>query len=240
MSISQSVVFLTGASSGIGRATALALAHSGVRIVLAARRIERLAALAEEIQATTPSTALAVQMDIADERDIQRAMQQTREAFGSIDVLINNAGLGHFASSVVDMDMDIVDRMMNVNFRGAVLCCKYALPDMLARQSGSIINILSIAAKTGVANASGYAASKFALRGFAESLFMEVRSHNIRVVNICPGSVATEFFDVASYNHPNIGKALQPSDIAATVLTALSLPQNAAITELEIRPTNPR
>lgn len=239
MNLSQSVVVLTGASSGIGRETALSLARQGAHIVLAARRLEKLLELATEIQTTTPGKALAIEMDVAKERDIRRAVQQTHDTFGTIDILINNAGFGYFAS-VLDMDMETVDRMMDVNFRGAVLCTKHTLPDMLARKQGTIINILSIAAKTGVANGSGYAASKFALRGFAESLFMEVRNDNIRVVNICPGSVATEFFDVASYSHPNISKALQPSDIAAAVLTALSLPQNATIMELEIRPTNPK
>lgn len=239
MNLSQTVVFLTGASSGIGRATAVALAHSGAHIALAARRLDKLQALVTEIHTTTPGKALAIQVDVANEQDVRNAMQSTRDALGPIHVLINNAGFGYF-SSAVDMDMDVMDRMMNVNFRGAVLCTKHALPDMLAREQGTIINILSIAAKTGIANGSGYAASKFALRGYAESLFMEVRNNNIRVVNICPSSVATEFFDVASYNHPHISKALQPNDIAATVLTALQLPQNATVMELEIRPTNPK
>lgn len=239
MLLHDQTAIVTGASSGIGRAIATTLARNGANVVLAARRADKLAEVAEEIQATTPARVLVVQTDVTQENDIRELVRTTTETFGKVDILINNAGFGYFAS-VLEMDMDTVDNMMNVNLRGAMMCVQHIVPGMMERRHGSIVNILSIAAKNGVKNGSAYAASKFALRGFAESLFMEVRDHDIRVVNICPGSVATEFFDRAEFAHPNIDKALRPDDIAATVLTALSLPQNANISELEIRPTNPR
>ncbi len=238
MDIFQKTAVVTGASSGIGTAIALDLARAGASVVLAARRIKRLQELATLIQTTTESKALAVEADIANQSDIDELMSAATSGFGPVDILINNAGLGYFAP-VHELDMQQVDHVLRVNLIGAMLCTKAVLPSMMERRTGTIINILSIAAKNGVKNGSAYAASKFALRGFAESLFMEVRQYNIRVINICPGSVATEFFDQAGYQHPNIEKALHPEDIAAAVMTALSLGQHANISELEIRPTNP-
>lgn len=239
MILQNQTAVVTGASSGIGRAIANTLARNGSNVVLAARRTDRLEAIAGEIHTTTSARVLIARTDVAQEDDIRTLVRTAEDTFGRVDILINNAGFGYFAP-VQELDMDTVEQMLNVNLRGAMLCTKYVLPGMMERRHGSIVNILSIAAKNGVKNGSAYAASKFALRGFAESVFMEVRDHDIRVVNICPGSVATEFFDRADYDHPNIDKALRPDDIAATVLTALSLPQNANISELEIRPTNPR
>lgn len=239
MILHDQTAIVTGASSGIGRAIATTLARNGANVVLAARHADKLEEVAAEIQATTSARTLVVPTDVAQEDDIRELVRTTTETFGKVDILINNAGFGYFAS-VLELDMETVDRMMSVNLRGAMLCTKYVLSGMIERRHGSIVNILSIAAKNGVKNGSAYAASKFALRGFAESLFMEVREHDIRVINICPGSVATEFFDKAEQAHPNISKALHAQDIAATVLTALALPQNANISELEIRPTNPR
>jgi NADP-dependent 3-hydroxy acid dehydrogenase YdfG len=239
MILQEQTAIVTGASSGIGRAIALTLARNGANVVLAARSADKLEEVAREIRSTTQARALVVPTDVAQENDIRTMVHRATETFGQVDILVNNAGFGYFAS-VAELDMETVDRMMSVNLRGAMLCVQHVLSGMMERRHGSIINILSIAAKNGVKNGSAYAASKFALRGFAESLFMEVREYDIRVVNICPGSVATEFFDRAEQTHPNISKALRAEDIAETVLTALSLPQNANISELEIRPTNPR
>lgn len=238
MNLSQRIAVVTGASSGIGTAIAVELARAEASVVLAARRIDRLQEVAHRIHTETPGKAFAVQTDITNPADITSLFAQTAGTFGHADILVNNAGLGYFAP-VHELDMEQVEHVLRVNLIGAIQCTQSVLPAMIERRSGTIVNILSIAAKNGVKNGSAYAAAKFALRGFAESLFMEVRQYNIRVVNICPGSVATEFFDQAGYQHPNIAKALQPDDIAKAVIAAVSLGAHANVSEIEIRPTNP-
>ena len=158
---------ITGATSGIGRETALAFAKAGVRVVIAGRRKARLAALASEIEATG-GKALAVATDVAQPKQVERLIERAAKAFKQIDILVNNAGVG-IAARFDELALEDFRRLMEVNFWGAVYACKAAVPIMKRQKSGGvIINVSSILGKRGVPFETAYCASKFALAGFSE------------------------------------------------------------------------
>ncbi len=236
--LQEKTVVVTGASAGIGRATALRLAAEGAHVVLAARREERLLALAEEINdSATPGQALAVVTDVKREQDIVRLAASAQRRIGGVDILVNNAGCGYVAP-VARIDAEKLDEVMQVNFRGAVLCTKYMIRDMLERRSGAVVNIGSVSSKSGWATGTPYVASKFALRGFALCLWAEVHNYNVRVINLYPDYVATEFFDAMDAELPGIERAIEPQSIAEIIVGALRLPENTNVVELEVRPTS--
>ncbi len=198
VSIQGKVVIVTGASSGIGAATAREFARAGAKVVLAARRLDRLEALAAEIDAMgTGAQALAVAADLSRLDDIQRLIEQTLARFGRIDVLFNNAGFGRLDwLEKLDPAKDI-QAQVQVNVLGVLLTTRLVLPHMLAQQGGHILNMASVAGLVGTPTYTIYAASKFAVRGFSEALRREVAPWNIRVSVIYPGGVATEFAEHA-------------------------------------------
>jgi short-subunit dehydrogenase len=186
------VVLITGASSGIGAATARRLAAAGYRVVLAARRLERLQALQAEI-AAAGGTALALAADVANPADSEALVARSLAAYGQIDVLINNAGFGRTQwLEALDPQADIVAQI-NVNLTGAILLTRAVVPHMLARRQGHIINMSSLAGLMATPTYSVYAASKFGLRGFSEALRREVGVFNIHVSVVYPGGVDTDF-----------------------------------------------
>lgn len=236
--LTDQTAVVTGASAGIGRAIAARLAAEGANVVLAARREERLVALAEEInRAAAGGRALPVAADLTREEDIVRLAEIARRELGGVDILVNNAGHGYFAA-VTKIDAARLDEIMKVNFVAAVLCTKYLLPDMLERKSGAIINVGSVSGKRGWAGGTPYVASKFALRGFAECLWAEVKSSNVRVINLYPTYVASDFFEVARVRFPNLDQVLTPETLAEVVIGALRLPGNANVLELDLALTN--
>ncbi|MEO5930388.1 MAG: SDR family NAD(P)-dependent oxidoreductase [Candidatus Kapaibacterium sp.] len=237
MRLHGTVVLVTGGSSGIGAAVARMLAAEGATIVLASRNEGKLRQVAETLP--DRSRTLIIPTDVGDEEQVRGMIEKTIKGFGKIDVLVNNAGFGVFGS-IVDLTSEEFDRVLRVNLRGTFLCMKYALPGMYERNRGTVINISSLAGKHGFAGGAAYCSSKFGVMGLAECAFNEARSHNVRMVTICPGSVDTMFFDEANTTSPNRDKILQPEDVAATVLLALTLPERALVRELDIRPTNPR
>jgi short-subunit dehydrogenase len=184
-------VVITGASSGIGRATALEMARRGAKVVLAARRIVLLDEVAAACRALGVQ-ASAVAADITRREDCVRLIA----AAGDVDVLVNNAGFGIFGP-LATADPDDLHAMMETNFFGAVNCTQAALPGMLARGAGTIVNVSSIAGIMGYAGMGGYCASKFAIIGFTEALRDEVLSKGVRVALVCPGTTETGFFDTA-------------------------------------------
>jgi 3-oxoacyl-[acyl-carrier protein] reductase len=227
---------ITGASSGIGRAIALRFAREGAHLVIAARREALLRSLAEEIHAISPrSRVLVVPTDLRDPEQVRRMVEYAHAEFGALEIVVNNAGVGYFAP-VTELELPLIEELWAVNVRAAILCTHYVVPRMLERKRGTLIYIASLAGKHGVKNGSVYAATKFALRGFAESVFLEVRSANIRVAVICPGSVATEFAGMGSTPRE---RALQAEHVAEAALLAASLPIGATVSEIELRPTNP-
>jgi NADP-dependent 3-hydroxy acid dehydrogenase YdfG len=164
-----------------------------------------------------------------------KSLQDTIDKCGTIDILVNNAGVGVFKEAV-DLQVDEFDQMWNLNMRGTFLMTRAVLGRMIQARSGSVVNICSLAGKTGLRGGSGYAASKRAMRGFANSLMFEVREHNIRVITIFPGSVDTSF---SSNNNKHVPGIPTPQDIASTVAFAVTAPEHAMFSEIDVRPTNP-
>jgi NAD(P)-dependent dehydrogenase (short-subunit alcohol dehydrogenase family) len=190
---------ITGATSGIGRETALEFVRSGARVVVAGRRKQRLTELVSEIE-SKGGRALAVATDVADQSQVENLISKTVERFGRIDILVNNAGVG-LAARFDQMSLEDFRRLMDINFWGAVYACKAALPVMQKQQEGGvIINVSSIMGKRGVPFETAYCASKFALAGFSEALRTEVMTDKIDVSTIFPGAVETEIFETSA-NH---------------------------------------
>lgn len=188
MNLSGKTALITGASSGIGRASALEMARRGVHVILVARRSEPLEKTALECRAFGVE-ATAVVTDVTD----REACFRLAEAFPAVDVLVNNAGFAVF-DAVAEAQAGDLRGMMETNYFGAVHCAQAVLPQMLARRSGTIVNVGSIAGIMGFARMSGYCATKFALAGFSEALRDEVLSQGVRVALVCPGTTETDFF----------------------------------------------
>jgi short-subunit dehydrogenase len=190
------VAVVTGASSGIGTGLARMLARRGARVVLVARRRERLDALAAEI-AAAGGTALAVACDVGDRASVAAAASSVVERFGRVDLLINNAGYNRHAL-FKDHDVEDMERMMRVNYFGMVYWIKAVLPAMRAQGSGWIVNLSSVAGKLGQPDEAAYAATKFAVAGLSESLAYELDPLGIHVLCVYPALVRTEMFDAAT------------------------------------------
>jgi 3-oxoacyl-[acyl-carrier protein] reductase len=238
MLLKDKVAIVTGASRGIGKSIALLFSKEGAKISTIARTEHDLKKLKDEIE-STGGKCLIFKGDVSDENDVKNAVEKTIQEFGRIDILVNNAGFGIY-KPVVELTTDEFDKMVAVNFRGVFLFTKYVLPYMMKQNSGVIINISSIAGTLGVKNMAVYSATKWAVNGFTESIMHEVREYNIRVASLCPGSVDTNFSNVAGSNPPARDKVLKPEDVAQTALLIATLPERAMLSHLILRPTNPR
>jgi 3-oxoacyl-[acyl-carrier protein] reductase len=237
---SNKIAVITGAGKGIGKATAELFLKEGAKVILTSRNIADLEIFRQENSINKDNITLT-SGDISKEATINKIIDESINKFGKIDILVNNAGFGIF-DDLVDSKLDDFDAMFNTNVRALYMLTKGFLPSMIKERSGTIINIASVAGKQGFATGSIYCASKHAVMGLSKALMLEVRKYNIRVVAICPGSVATEFFRDESQTVLSSSResVLQAGDIAESILLAASLPENAMISELEIRPTNPR
>jgi NAD(P)-dependent dehydrogenase (short-subunit alcohol dehydrogenase family) len=190
-----STVVVTGATSGIGRETALAFASAGANVVVAGRRVERLQELVDTIG---PDAALAVPTDVADETQVTALIANAVARFTRVDVLVNNAGIGA-AARFGDLSLAEFRRIMDVNFWGAVHACRAAVPRMKSQPGGGVImNVSSILGKRGMPFETAYCASKFALAGFSEALRTEVMADGIDVTTIFPGAVESEIWESAT------------------------------------------
>lgn len=184
------VVWLTGASSGIGEATAYALAHEGARLVLSARRAAELERVAEAC--SLPSDKIMVlPFDVTDLEAMPELTRQVIDRFGHIDMLINNAGISQ-RSHALDTELSVDRQLLEVNYMGVVALTKAVLPDMIARQSGQIITVASMAGIVATPKRSSYAAAKSAIIGFMDALRAEIHQHNIHIGVVCPGYVHTD------------------------------------------------
>jgi 3-oxoacyl-[acyl-carrier protein] reductase len=228
---------VTGATEGIGRATAFALGRAGWRIGICARTAPKVQALVAELRAAGIDAAGAAG-DVGVEPDAARIVRTIDAAIGPIDTLVNNAGVAVF-KSFLEQTLDDWDRTMATNVRSLFLMTRAVLPGMIERRSGAIVNVASLAGKNGVKGATAYSASKHAVLGFSRSLMLEVRTVGIRVVAICPGSVDTDL--IRSQEDPAAPprRILHADDVAATIRSALELPQRALVSELDVRPANP-
>jgi 3-oxoacyl-[acyl-carrier protein] reductase len=207
-SLNDKVVLVTGASQGIGRATALALAEAGAKVAIAARSTEKLASLAAEI-AAAGGEALAVPMDVADAAQVKTGFQQLLAKFGKIDILVNNAAITR-DTLVLRMKLEDWDAVLRTNLTGAYLCTQQALGAMLKQRAGRIINISSVVAETGNAGQANYVASKAGLIGLTRAIAIEVASRNITVNAIAPGFIATPMTDPLSEELKDKMKAMIP------------------------------
>ena len=189
-SIKNKVVWITGASSGIGEAIALAFAKEGVRLVLTARRVDELQ-LVKSATGLADASVLILPMDVTELDKAQAAAKLVMETFGRIDIMVHNAGVSQ-RSYIVDTELEVYCRLMDVNFFSTVAITKAVLPFMIEQQSGHFIVISSVAGKIGTIMRSGYNAAKHALHGFYDSLRAEAFEHNIKVTTICPGYIATD------------------------------------------------
>lgn len=234
----KQVTIVTGASKGIGRAIALKLAKEGHTISAFGRNETELKSLVEEIN-KTGSDAVYFAGDVADKHFVNKSVEETINKFGGINNLINNAGFAVF-KKFIDSDLEEFQRQVDTNIYGIYNFTKAVLQNMIDRKSGTIINIASLAGKNGFIGGTMYTATKHAVMGFTKSLMLEVREHNIKVSAVCPGSVSTEMILNSSLAPSDPAKILTPNDIADAVSLIINLPISANLSELDIRPTNPK
>jgi clavulanate-9-aldehyde reducatase len=238
------VAVVTGASSGIGEATALALAREGAAVLLGARRKDRLDALAERI-AADGGRAIPREVDVTDEDDVRNFIQAAREELGGLHILVNNAGL-MLLGPVAGADTKEWRRMVEVNLMGLLWCTHAALPHMAQAGGGDIVNVSSVAGRRATAGAAVYNMTKFGVHAFTEALRQEALHAGVRVTVVAPGFVDTE---LQGHNtnplvqqgvermREQIGEVLKAEDIANAVAFAVSQPAHVCVNELLVRPT---
>jgi len=245
MELNGKVALVTGASSGIGAATALKLAAQGAKVGLAARRTGKLQALVAQIEAAG-GQALAIEMDVVDLASVNAGVERLVAAYGGIDILFNNAGLMPI-SDIEALKVDEWHRMIDVNIKGVLNSTAAALPYLKQRGTGHVVNTSSIAGRKVFPGLAVYCATKHAIAAFSEGLRLEIApKHNIRVTCIQPGAVDTELFEHitdAGYRQQMEGLReqmtfLSAAEIADTVLFAVQAPAHVNVAELFVLPTN--
>ena len=227
----SSTAVITGASRGIGRAISLRLAQLGYNVFLLARNEDALKDLAAECKGMNAG-ADYLAGELTDEAYMDRAVQSAAEAFGSIDVLVNNAGAVR-REAVQDADTSAWREVMDLNFQAVVYLSRMILPGMIERKSGSIINMSSIAGRTTAAGNAIYSATKFAINGFSGCLYEDVRDHGIKVSSIMPGFVDTDLISGMGMKSDNM---ITPDDVADAVQYVLASSPNVCPTEMVLRP----
>ncbi|TCA47822.1 SDR family oxidoreductase [Rhizobium leguminosarum bv. viciae] len=240
--IENKVVVITGASSGLGEATARHLAERGATVVIGARRLDRIEALAAELNAQGYKV-VAVQTDVTDRDQVKNLVDITVKQFGRIDVMLNNAGLMPLAP-LERLKVDEWDRMIDVNIKGVLYGIAAALPHMKAQKSGHIINVSSVYGHVVDPGATVYCATKHAVRALSEGLRKEVKPYNIRTTIISPGAVSTELLEHISEKDIQAGTmefvskiAIGPGTFARSVAFAIGEPDDVDINEILFRPT---
>ena len=240
--ITGKVVVITGASSGLGEATARLLSGEGATVVLGARRADRIEALAAELEANG-GTALAVQTDVTDRDQVAALVDAAVEAYGRVDVMVNNAGLMPH-SPLERLKVDEWEQMIDVNVKGVLYGIAAALPHMMRQKAGHFINVSSVAGHKVSAGGAVYAATKHAVRALSEGLRQEVKAYNIRTTVVSPGAVATELPNTISEADVSAGinqfydeYAVPADSFARVVAFAVSQPDDVDINEVLYRPT---
>jgi 3-oxoacyl-[acyl-carrier protein] reductase len=228
---------ITGAGKGIGKAIALALAKEGVNVILVARTQEEIDSVAAKVRSLRVK-ALAITADVADINSVNSAIEKALAEFGTIDILINNAGIAAFGK-FLELEPTDWERIIQVNLMGTYYVTRAVLPNMIERQTGDIINISSTAGLSGNPLTSAYSASKFAVLGLTESLMQEVRKHNIRVTALTPSTVATDMAKELKLTDGNPEKVMQAEDMAELIIAQLKLNRRVFIKNSSIWSTNP-
>ncbi|MBT4780199.1 MAG: SDR family NAD(P)-dependent oxidoreductase [Polaribacter sp.] len=238
----KQTAFITGATSGIGKATAEIFAKNNIRLILCGRRAERLEELKEELSKLTEVTTL--QFDVRDRFDVADQIANLPKDFQQIDILINNAGNAHGLSAIQDGSIDDWDAMLDINVKGLLYVSRAIIPQMTTRNSGFIVNIGSIAGKEVYPNGNVYCASKHAVNALNKAMRIDLNKHNIRVSGIHPGAVETEFSEVRFKGDTQKAakvytgyKALQAEDIADIIHFVITRPYHVNIEDLVVYPT---
>ncbi|MFI8379537.1 SDR family oxidoreductase [Leeuwenhoekiella sp. NPDC079379] len=244
MSLQNKIVIVTGASSGIGEATAKTLAKAGANVVLSARRTDRLKELKETIE-KEGGKAHVITADVTSKEDWKRVIEETHNTYGKVDILVNNAGLMPL-SFIENLKVDEWDKMVDVNIKGVLNGVASVVPDMKESKSGHIINISSVAGRKIMPAGAVYCATKYAVRALSEGIRLEMGpKYNTKVTSIEPGFVATELTNtitdddvkdmMSQYEDLTM---LQSQDIADSIYYALTQPGHSSVNEILIRPTN--
>ncbi|MHA2287681.1 MAG: SDR family oxidoreductase [Promethearchaeota archaeon] len=237
MELAEKVAIITGASKGIGKAISLKFAANDMKVILAARNIELLQQVKDEIDQLQRGEAIIIPADITKEENVNELVQKTIQNYGKIDVLVNNAGVGRFKRAD-EFSLDDYRFMFDVNVKGVFLVTKYVVPHMVARESGQIINIASIAGKTGFKMGTLYSASKHAVVGYTWSLREDLKEHKIKVSVVCPGSVVTAF---GNTRPEKVDWSMEPEDVAHACYYLVSESDTVNTVEIIIKPRfNPR
>lgn len=227
MFFKDKVVWITGASSGIGESLAYAFSKQGAKLILSARRVEEL----QRVKATCnipDENCFILPLDVSDAESLPVLSQQVYNRFGSVDILINNAGVSHW-TKVKDLSLDVIHKIFNVNFFGGIALTKAVLPQMLEKKHGHIVVISSVLGKMVVQKQAAYNASKHALQGFYDTLRLEVAHDGVGVLLVCPGFVRTNVAKnslnkagvAINQDNDKIVKGLNPDDVANSILKAI-------------------
>lgn len=238
----KQTAFITGATSGIGKAVAQIFAKNNIKLILCGRRAERLKELQNELSILTEVTTL--QFDVSKRTEVEAAISSLPKKFKEIDILINNAGNAHGLSTIQDGDVNDWDAMIDINVKGLLYVSKAIIPIMTKRNKGFVVNIGSIAAKEVYTNGNVYCASKHAVDALNKGMRLDLNKHNIRVSAIHPGAVETEFSDIRFKGDTEKAKAvyagykaLQAEDIADIIYFVISRPYHVNIEDLVVYPT---
>jgi len=238
MELAGSLAVITGATEGIGRAIAFTLGRAGARVAICARTGQNVRATVGELCAAGVD-AIGAPCDVSDPAAVDRFASFVTTQRGAAKVLVNNAGVGRFRP-LDELSLEDWDQTFGVNVRSLYLVTRAFLSGMKASGGATIVNIASLAGRNGFEGGTAYCASKHAVLGFSKALMAEVRKHNVRVVAVCPGTVATPFMDKGPRaGRTNRDRALMAEDVAHAVLATLTVDDRAMISELDIRPTNP-
>ncbi len=233
MKLQGATALVTGGSSGIGFSIAKTLIDAGARVAITGRDEKKLYKAAESLN------AVAIRADVSNEADVQRTLREVLQAFGHLDILINNAGFGVF-KKLVEMDKASFDAVFATNVTGAMLMGREAAKHFIQRNTGNIVNICSTASLRGAPNGTAYYASKFALRGMTECWRGELRQHNIRVFLVNPSEVLTNFGTAAGFTQKDNPTKLRGEDIAHMIKAALEMDDRGFTPELTVFATNPK
>ncbi|MFQ5439961.1 MAG: SDR family oxidoreductase [Nitrosopumilaceae archaeon] len=228
MNFRNKVVLITGASSGIGTASAIQFAKRGASIILVARNKEKLDKVNEELKTFSVST-LVCECDVSDKSQVKNMSETVFQKFGSVDILVNNAGFAIYGS-ISDLTVEEIESQMKTNYFGMVYCTKIFLPRMIKKKSGHIVNVASVAASMGLPGIASYCASKFAMLGFSEGLKHELKETGVDVTVVSPIMVRTNFFNHSSFE--NMPKYSPTSISSETVAKAILKASNSSKLEI--------
>jgi short-subunit dehydrogenase len=230
MEFKEKIILITGASDGIGKQLAIDLSMRGAVIIASGRSPARLEAVLTEIRRASPRS-VSIRCDVGSRPEVHQMIGNVLAQFSGIDILINNAGIG-MRKPFVETPLETIEELMRTNYLGTVYCTYEVLPSMLARGRGHIVNISSVAGHIGSLNMAGYCASKFAINGFSESLYHELKPRGIAISVVCPGPVKTAFNRSFAQNSPKSPKSfiISPESVSQTVMTIIEKKRFETIT----------